>query len=81
MTDTVINFVTHALGDNIAFSPYADVYQRKHGGKVYVKTKWHKILKSNNANVEFVDINFNINDAVVKDIQFYFTTGPIQKQI
>lgn len=81
MQNTIINFVTHALGDNIAFSPYADVYQQKHGGKVYVKTKWHKLFKSNNPNVEFVDINFGINDAITKDIQFYFTTGPIQKQI
>jgi len=81
MPDTVINFVTHALGDNIAFSPYADVYQRKHGGKVYVKTKWHKLFKSNNTNVEFVDTNFAVSDAITKDIQFYFTNGPIQKQI
>jgi autotransporter strand-loop-strand O-heptosyltransferase len=79
---TIINFITQALGDNIAFSPYADVYQKKHGGKVYVRTKWHGILQSNNPDVYFVDINHNVeNVTTAKDIQFYFRRGPIQKQI
>ena len=50
---TVINFCTQALGDSIAFSPYADEYQRIYGGHVYVKTKWYTVLKSNNSNVYF----------------------------
>jgi hypothetical protein len=70
---TIINFITQALGDNIAFSPYADVYQKKHGGTVYVRTKWHAILQSNNPNVYFVDINHKVENATTtKDIQFYF---------
>lgn len=79
--DTIINFTTHALGDNIAFSPYGDVYQTKHGGKVYVKTKWHLLFRSNNPNVEFVNIDFQLDGAVVKNVDFIFTRGPIQKQI
>ena len=78
---TIIDFVTQAMGDNIAFSPYADVYQKKHGGKVYVKSKWHKLFKSDNPNVEFVDIDFKFDGAVVKNVNFIFTRGPIQKQI
>ena len=47
---TLINFITHTLGDNIAFSIYADAYQKKYGGLVYVKTKLHNILFSDNPN-------------------------------
>jgi autotransporter strand-loop-strand O-heptosyltransferase len=81
MPDNIINFTTHALGDNIAFSPYADLSQKKHGGKVYVKTKWHNIIKSNNPDVIFVDIGFNIPNAVVKNVDFIFQRGPLQKII
>lgn len=79
MPNTIINFVTQALGDNIGFSPYASLYQQKHGGKVYVKTKWHNILKSDNPNVEFVGLDFNDHNAVVKNIEFLFQRGPLQK--
>jgi len=78
---TIVNFITHSLGDNIAFSPYADLYQKKHGGKVYVKTKWHNILQSENPDVEFVDINFHMLDADIKNVDFLFQRGPIQKII
>ena len=81
MADTVINFTTHALGDNIGFSPYADLYQQKHGGTVYVKTKWHNIIQSDNPNVKFVGVDFNISDAIVKDVRFLFQRGPLQKII
>ncbi len=40
---TLINFVTHSLGDNIAFSIYGDAYQKKYGGQVYIKTKFYMI--------------------------------------
>ena len=79
--NTVINFTTHALGDNIGFSPYADLYQQKHGGTVYVKTKWHNIIQSDNPDVKFVGVDFNIPDAVVKDVRFLFQRGPLQKII
>jgi autotransporter strand-loop-strand O-heptosyltransferase len=78
---TIINLVSHALGDNIAYSPYGDVYQQRHGGKVYVRSKWHFLFRSNNPNVEFVNIDFQHDGAVVKDVEFVFTRGPIQKQI
>lgn len=78
---TIINFVSHSLGDNIAFSPYPDIYQQKYGGKVYVKSKWHNIFKSNNPNVEFVDINFEQQNAIVKNVEFSFQRGRMQKQI
>lgn len=79
--NTVINFCTQALGDNIAFSPYADEYQRIHGGTVYVKTKWYSILKSNNSNVYFVDSNMDIKCNKYFDIHFYFKNVPMQKLV
>ena len=77
--NTVINFCTQALGDNIAFSPYADEYQRIYGGNVYVKTKWYTILKSNNSNVYFVEPNMEIKYDKYFEIHFQFTNIPIQK--
>lgn len=78
---TIINFVTYSLGDNTAFSPYADLYQQKVGGKVYVKTKWHKYFKSSNLNVEFVNTDFTCDGAEIKNINFLFQRGPLQKII
>lgn len=77
--NTVINFCTPALGDNIAFSPYADEYQKIHGGNVYVKTKWFNILKSDNSNVYFVDPNMEIKFDKYFEIHFHFKDVPIQK--
>ena len=76
---TLINFITHTLGDNIAFSIYADAYQKKYGGLVYVKTKWHNILFSDNPNVFFVDINNQDTFDVIKEVRFVFREGPMQK--
>lgn len=76
---TVIEFVTNALGDNIAFSPYADLYQKKYGGKVYVKTAWYKILYSENTNVYFIDKNFDIISDKKILIEFKFVNMPMQK--
>lgn len=78
---TLIEFITHALGDNIAFSPYADLYQKKYGGTVYVKTKWHNIFVSNNSNVFFIDPNTEIKFDKYFDIKFEFINKPIQKII
>jgi autotransporter strand-loop-strand O-heptosyltransferase len=78
---TLINFVTHSLGDNIAFSIYGDAYQKKYGGQVYVKTKWYFLFYSDNPNVFFVDIDHKDTYDVVKDIYFIFREGPIQKII
>ena len=77
--NTVINFCTQALGDSIAFSPYADEYQRIYGGHVYVKTKWYTILKSNNSNVYFVEPNMEIKYDKYFEIHFHFTNIPMQK--
>ena len=78
---TLINFVTASLGDNIAFSIYADVYQKKYGGLVYVKTVWHNILHSDNPNVFFVNKDYEDSFDVIKDIYFKFQEGPMQKII
>lgn len=78
---TLIEFVTVALGDNIAFSPYADLYQKKHGGIVYVKTKWHNIFQSNNPNVFFVDKSLDLSFDKEFKIEFYFKNQPMQKLI
>jgi len=76
---TLINFVTHSLGDNIAFSIYGDAYQKKYGGQVYVKTKWHLIFYSDNPNVFFVGLDYEDNFDIKKDIHFVFQEGPMQK--
>jgi autotransporter strand-loop-strand O-heptosyltransferase len=76
---TLINFITHSLGDNIAFSIYADAYQKKYGGQVYVKTKWHFLFYSDNTNVFFVDVNYEDIFDIVKDVCFIFREGPMQK--
>jgi len=78
---TVLEFVTNSLGDNIAFSPYADLYQKKHGGKVYVKTKWYKIFHSDNSNVYYVDKSFDIKYDNIIYIDFEFVNKPMQKII
>jgi autotransporter strand-loop-strand O-heptosyltransferase len=78
---TCIIFITEALGDNIAFSPYADLYQKKYGGKVFVKTKWHNILQSNNENVHFINKSENISYDKIFEINFHFKNCPIQKLI
>lgn len=78
---TLINFVTHSLGDNIAFSIYGDAYQKKYGGQVYIKTKWHFLFYSDNPNVFFVDLDYEDAFDIVKDIHFKFQEGPMQKII
>lgn len=78
---TLINFITHSLGDNIAFSIYADAYQKKYGGQVYVKTKWNNLLRSNNENVFFVNLDYEDSFDIVKEIRFLFQEGPMQKII
>lgn len=78
---TLIEFVTEALGDNIAFSPYADLYQKKYGGVVYVKTKWHNIFQSNNSNVFFVDKSLDISCDKHLKVEFLFKNQPMQKLI
>lgn len=78
---TLINFVSDALGDNIAHSAYADLYQQKFGGDVLVASKWSKIFYSENPNVKFIDKNENL--LVDKKIDIYYKHGacPIQKSI
>lgn len=76
---TLINFVTHSLGDNIAFSIYGDAYQKKYGGQVYIKTKWYFLFYSDNPNVFFIDVDCEGTYDVIKDICFIFREGPMQK--
>jgi len=78
---TLINFVSDALGDNIAHSAYADLYQQKFGGDVLVASKWSKIFYSENPNVKFIDKNENL--LVDKKINIHYRHGdcPIQKSI
>lgn len=79
--NTLIEFTTDALGDNIAFSPYSSLYQEKFGGNVYVKTKWYKILYSENSNVYFVDKSFEILPDKKFFIDFKFVNNTMQKII
>jgi autotransporter strand-loop-strand O-heptosyltransferase len=78
---TLINFVSEALGDNIAHSPYPDFYQKKFGGIVYVASKWSNLFESQNSNVKF--INKNESCTFDKKIDIYYRHGdcPIQKAI
>jgi autotransporter strand-loop-strand O-heptosyltransferase len=76
---TLIEFITESLGDNIAFSPYADEYQKIYGGNVYVKTKWYKILYSDNPHVYFIDKSFDIKYDKRLPIEFKFVNIPMQK--
>lgn len=76
---TLIDFVTEALGDNIAFSPYANLYQKTYGGNVYVKTKWYKILYSENPNVYFIDKSFDLKYDIKLPVEFKFVNVPMQK--
>lgn len=78
---TLINFISNSLGDNIAFSVYADLYQKKYGGLVYVKTIWNNILHSNNCNVFFVNKDYENSFDIIKNIYFKFQEGPMQKII
>jgi len=76
---TLINFITKSLGDNIAFSIYADAYQKKYGGQVYVKTIWNNLFYSENVNVFFVNPSYQDSFDIQKDIYFKFQEGPMQK--
>lgn len=76
---TLIEFITDSLGDNIAFSPYADEYQQIYGGNVYVKTKWYKILYSDNPRVYFIDKSFDIKYDKRLPVEFKFVNIPMQK--
>lgn len=78
---TLINLISQSLGDNIAFSVYADLYQKKHGGQVYVKSKWFDLFYSDNPNVYFVDLDYEDTFDIVKEICFIFQEGPMQKII
>jgi autotransporter strand-loop-strand O-heptosyltransferase len=78
---TLINLITQSLGDNIAFSIYADLYQKKNGGQVYVKSKWYALFYSDNPNVHFVDLTYEDSFDVIKEVYFVFREGPMQKII
>lgn len=52
MTD-LIEFVSHSLGDNIAWSPYCYEYQKITGRKVVVKTKWAELFDDIEDKVRF----------------------------
>jgi autotransporter strand-loop-strand O-heptosyltransferase len=78
---TLINFITQSMGDNIAFSVYADLYQKKYGGQVYVKTIWNNLFYSENPNVFFINPSYEDSFDVQKDIYFKFQEGPMQKII
>jgi len=72
---TLIEFVTESLGDNIAFSPYPDVYQKKHGGTVYVKTKWHNLFDTDNENVKFIPKTQDVQSDVHHKLYMLFKPG------
>jgi len=77
----LINFVSDALGDNIAHSPYPDLYQKKNGGLIYVSSKWANIFKSDNPKVKFIDKQTSLY--FDKQIDVFYKQGdcPIQESI
>lgn len=72
---TAIKFVSESLGDNIAFSPYPDLYQKKHGGTVYVQTKWHFLFDTDNENVKFVPKNEEVKADTHYKLYMFFKPG------
>lgn len=79
--NTLIEFVTEGLGDNIAFSPYPDLYQKKYGGKVYVLCKWFHLFESKNENVIFIKSIDHLNFDKKYKIFFEFRDCRMQKLI
>lgn len=77
----LLNFITESLGDNIAFSAYADAYQKKHNCDLYVKTVWSNIFQTDNDKVHFISsIGQEVFDKQI-DIEFEFVDKPLQKII
>jgi autotransporter strand-loop-strand O-heptosyltransferase len=77
----LLNFVSQALGDNIAFSAYADAYQKKHNCDLYVKTVWSDMFQADNDRVHFINsIGQEVFDKEI-DIRFEFVNKPLQKII
>lgn len=79
MKVTLVNIVTRALGDNIAYMPYMDLYQQKVGGKLYVKTAWKNLFQIDNPNVELVDTDFQYPGIEQIDVRYIYQETPIQK--
>lgn len=75
---TVINFRSNALGDNIAASPYAELYQKKAGGIVVVKTIWNSLFEDKK-NLLFVNKSFEDANHKTIDVNFRFKAQPLQK--
>jgi autotransporter strand-loop-strand O-heptosyltransferase len=75
----ILDIYTRALGDNIAYFPYIDLYQKKTGYKLYVRTAWKNLFKNENPNVELVDVDFQYEGAEVLVLPYIFKETCIQK--
>lgn len=57
--DVLIVMESKSLGDNIAWTPYAEEFRKKHNCRVHLATFWNNILAS-----EYPDINFITHDTM-----------------
>lgn len=58
-----------ALGDTVAWFPYAEKFQEVHGCKnFYVSTYWNNIFKSSYPNMKFID-------PILKQCDIFYTVG------
>jgi len=79
----VIDFESHSLGDNIAWSPYCYEYHRITGSNIVVKSKWAELFEDIEGKVRFVPHQTVSPEASdVRTIKFFLNKEtPIQKQI
>ena len=54
MATEIIEFISQALGDNIAWSPYCYEYHKVSGNNVVVKTRWAELFDDIGDKVKFV---------------------------
>lgn len=55
MRNYLVEIETSALGDNIGAIPCIEEWRRSHGQRVFVRSKWKRILKRSYPNLVFVD--------------------------
>jgi autotransporter strand-loop-strand O-heptosyltransferase len=75
----LVEFITNALGDNIAFIPYVNEFAKSIGEKVYVSCLHSALFDSNYTNIEFIE-----KDSVSHRYTDYISVGylfdmPLQK--
>tara|TARA_R110000751_G_scaffold204023_3_gene308515 strand:- start:271 stop:1182 length:912 start_codon:yes stop_codon:yes gene_type:complete len=67
----LIEFVSHSLGDNIAWSPYCHEYHKITGSKLIVKTKWAELFDDIGDSVKFVPIENGLPNVLGLDGRYW----------